>query len=109
VTWQPAGITIEASGLMRLVNHVEATRTFIRQVAPARQEVSLRLSLLCCQTISAERPFVTAVIVNHRCAKPSDVPFERPTKFDLRIDLRIARTLASSCSDPDCRADKVIE
>jgi hypothetical protein len=45
------------------------------------------------KAISAESPFVTTVIVNHRCASPSDSWLERPTKFDLRINLRIARTL----------------
>ncbi|MEH2487543.1 hypothetical protein [Bradyrhizobium sp. AZCC 2230] len=44
------------------------------------------------KAISAESALVTTVIVNHRRASPSDSSLERPTKFDLKINLRIART-----------------
>jgi putative ABC transport system substrate-binding protein len=43
-------------------------------------------------------------------AKPSDLPVQRPTKFDLIVDLKIAKTLGITIPPSIlARADEVIE
>ncbi|WGS18771.1 MULTISPECIES: hypothetical protein [unclassified Bradyrhizobium] len=43
-------------------------------------------------------------------AKPAELPFERPTKFYLRINLHIAKTVVIELSPTSpARADDVIE
>ena len=42
-------------------------------------------------------------------AEPSDLPVERPTKFDMIIDMKTAKTLGTVPSSLLVRADEVIE
>jgi putative ABC transport system substrate-binding protein len=43
-------------------------------------------------------------------AKPGELPFERPTKFDLRINLRVAKAMGIELSPTIlARADEVVE
>jgi len=45
-----------------------------------------------------------------RGVKPADIPVEQPSKFELVVNLKIAKTLGLTISEPFLlRADKVIE
>ena len=58
----------------------------------------------------ASRHLVAQIDRVLKCAKPSGLPFERPTKFDLRINLRAARAMGIKVpSTILARADEVIE
>ena len=41
--------------------------------------------------------------------KPADLPVQAPTKYELVINLKTAKVLASPCRRRCCSADEVIE
>jgi putative ABC transport system substrate-binding protein len=58
----------------------------------------------------ATRHLVAQLVRVLKGAKPGDLPFERPTKFDLRINLRIAKALGIELSPTlVARANEIIE
>jgi len=59
---------------------------------------------------NAYRHFISQLDRVLKGAKLRDLPFERPTKFDLRINLRVAKALGIELSPTIlARADEVIE
>jgi putative ABC transport system substrate-binding protein len=60
--------------------------------------------------VDASRQLVAQLDRVLKGAKPADLPFERPTKFDLRINLRVAKELGIELSPTLlARANEVIE
>jgi putative ABC transport system substrate-binding protein len=60
--------------------------------------------------VDATRQLVAQLDRVLKGAKPADLPFERPTKFDLRINLRVAKALGIELSPMLlARANEVIE
>jgi putative ABC transport system substrate-binding protein len=58
----------------------------------------------------ATRHLVAQLVRVLKGAKPGDLPFERPTKFDLRINLRVAKALGIELSPTlVARANEIIE